>query len=382
MQNTHSYLKAITIDNCILKSQGYKFNEGILAQLTQFKNSRIKFIQTDIVHNESIKHLAESIKSAKNTIEKSLTLASIYSLAPDDEIIRFKEKISVNDTDENIAEKIIFTFYEGSGATILDSTEHDILTTLLDMYFNTEPPFESVKDKKHEFPDAIALIALDSWADENDIDVIAVSDDKGWLSYAENSARITVFPKLAEALASLQPVSDVEKIINTIRLDALFENENIILSKIKEEITSAIESADITVDAVSSYAYESELTSINYISHTLEHDDEGHVNINIVRIDEHEVVLELEANIEFDFVAKFDFYLRDPIDKDYIKFSNNIVRQKDEISTEILITLSVDSLSNINSIQINDIEVTDVPFNVDFGSLEPEFYLSDDDYNN
>lgn len=45
---------AITIDNATFKGEGYKFYEGLLAQMRQFKESPVQVIQTDIVHNEAI----------------------------------------------------------------------------------------------------------------------------------------------------------------------------------------------------------------------------------------------------------------------------------------------------------------------------------------
>lgn len=42
---------AISIDNATLKGEGYRFYEGLLAQMRQFKESPVQVIQTDIVHN-------------------------------------------------------------------------------------------------------------------------------------------------------------------------------------------------------------------------------------------------------------------------------------------------------------------------------------------
>lgn len=43
---------AITIDNASFKAEGYRFYEGLLAQISQFKESPVQVLQTDIVHNE------------------------------------------------------------------------------------------------------------------------------------------------------------------------------------------------------------------------------------------------------------------------------------------------------------------------------------------
>ena len=67
---------AITIDNSILKGEGYRFDEGLLKQMVQFKTSPVEVIQTDIVHNEAKKHIAEVIKNARSTVAQALRSAS------------------------------------------------------------------------------------------------------------------------------------------------------------------------------------------------------------------------------------------------------------------------------------------------------------------
>ncbi len=48
MDNIELDFGALSIDNCILKSEGYKFHEGLLAQISQFHSSPVKVVQTDI----------------------------------------------------------------------------------------------------------------------------------------------------------------------------------------------------------------------------------------------------------------------------------------------------------------------------------------------
>lgn len=52
---------ALSIDNDILKSEGYKFDEGMLAQLHQFKSSPVAVIISDIIHNEAVAHIGNEI---------------------------------------------------------------------------------------------------------------------------------------------------------------------------------------------------------------------------------------------------------------------------------------------------------------------------------
>ena len=65
------------------------------------------------------------------------------------------------------------------------------------------PPFEEPDKKKHEFPDAIALLSLEEWAEVNKTRILAVSCDRGWAAFAAESEWIVVDSDLASALAEL-----------------------------------------------------------------------------------------------------------------------------------------------------------------------------------
>jgi hypothetical protein len=63
---------AISIDNNVLKATGYNFDRGLLKELEQFRTSAVRVIQTDVIHNEAVKHIGMEITKAKNSISKAL----------------------------------------------------------------------------------------------------------------------------------------------------------------------------------------------------------------------------------------------------------------------------------------------------------------------
>lgn len=363
---------AITIDNSILKGEGYKFHEGLLAQLKQFNNSPVKVIQTDIIHNEAKKHISIEISKARSSIEQALRSASKQLKINSDEINAAKSILSADGSDEEIAEERLQNYYTSVGAILLDSAEYADLPTLMDLYFCTNAPFESGKDKKNEFPDAIALLCIEGWAEKNDIKVIAVSDDKGWHNFAEESSPyITVFSTLSEALQKLQPHAAVMKIISQIREDSLFDEENHVLDRIENEIKFKVESSDVTVEAYSSMYYNEEDATARYISHILDNDEQGMISVIVVRIDDDSIVLKAGATVKVEFEITFDFHFRDSIDGDFVYMGKNIIKQKDEFHTDILITLGGDFSHSFKDININEIEITDIVTAVDLGYIGP-----------
>jgi hypothetical protein len=83
-------------------------------------------------------------------------------------------------------------------ALILDYPIMD-LSDLLDDYFNNRYPFNR-GDKKHEFPDAIALKQLEKWCEDNKQTCIVLSTDKDLINFS--SKHLDVRPDYSSYLDS------------------------------------------------------------------------------------------------------------------------------------------------------------------------------------
>ncbi len=66
-------------------------------------------------------------------------------------------------------------------------------------YFEGQPPFS--RGKKAEFPDALALHALDREAAIRQTGFLVVSEDGDWRAFCENSQRLYLVPKVEKALS-------------------------------------------------------------------------------------------------------------------------------------------------------------------------------------
>lgn len=364
---------AITIDNATFKGEGYKFYEGLLAQMRQFKESPVQVLQTDIVHNEAIKHIGQEISKTRSSIEQVLRSANKQLKIKSDVIDNARALLSIDGSEAEIAEARLEKYYEYIGAEKIASEEYADIYKLMEMYFSTEAPFETGKDKKNEFPDAIALLALEGWADENDINVVAVSQDKGWKNYSENSDRITLVSSLAEALEKFQPHNKVASIIAHIREDSLLDDNNHVLEEIEQAIINSIDGYDIWVEASSYMHFEWDDTSASYISHKLDNDQEGLVKVRVVSINDEAIVLKVGATVEVEVEASFDFSVRDSIDKDYVGMGGNVCTTTESYHTDILLTLTGDFSQDFDDIEVTEIEVLETIGHADFGEVEPDW---------
>ena len=371
---------AIAIDNETFKRQGYKFNEGLLLQMGQFRESPVQVLQTDVVHKEAIKHIGEQIANARATIRTALRDANKHLRIESGVVESAKELLSVEDSDETIAEGQLDQYYKTIGAEILDSGEYVDLSRLMELYFSTKAPFETGKGKKNEFPDAITLLALDGWATKNDVNVVVVSEDRGWKAYSEDSERITLVASLADALEKFQPHTSVKRIISHIRADSLLDDDNHVFDEIENAIIKSIDSQEVSVEAVSYLPFDWDDVSAAYIAHDLDSDQQGLVEMRVVSINNEEIVLKVGALVEVEVEASFDFSIRDSIDKDYISLGSSVHATREFYHTDILLKLTGDFSQDFDNLEVSEVEVLEPIGQADFGEVEPSWnYEYEDD---
>lgn len=371
---------AFSLDTDVIERNAFRFSQGNLKEMSQFKNSPVRVIQTEIVHQECLAHYSKQLSTANQEIQSAMRTARIHLHVDDESIDRAKKALSLSESAPLVAEKRLATFYDAIGAEVLPCSHQNILSRLVPMYFGGSPPFEKTGDKKHEFPDALALLSLEAWANENDTNVLVVSHDKGWSKYASTSPRITVVDKLGEALERFQPHTKVQEIIAKIKEDELLDHDNHVVDSIRDEIASQIGATLPWVDADSSFIIEEQYADAEYAGHDFERSEDGTVHINVVRISGTEVVIEVEAIVDISINAEFSFSARDPIDKDYLSVGSNSYKLKHEVSTDVVVTLTGDFSKGIDHIQASEVDASEPEIDIHLGAIEPSWRADPEAY--
>lgn len=366
---------AISIDNCILKNHGYKFEEGILKELSQFAGSPVSVIQTDIVHNEAKKHIAAEVAEANKKIEQALRAASIHLKVAEDDIAKVREILKPDRDPAEVAEEILTKFCYDTGASVLSTKKSINVDQLLDMYFDTKAPFESKKDKKNEFPDAMALLSIEEYANKSNKKIIAVSNDRGWMAFAESSKNIKVVNSLAKALELFQPHTQVKSIISGMRRANLLSTENHILYTINQEIISSTANADITAEATSSYNLhvDNDFTWVEYDSHNFIKDQSGMAIIKIIGIEGATITLQISAEVNCSIFADFTFSGWDVFDNEYVAINTKSYGYDETYTTDIIIKLTGDFTKGIDNVMVDSVNVLSPINHADFGDLAADW---------
>ena len=90
---------------------------------------------------------------------------------------------------------------------------------------------------------------------------------------------------------------------------------------------------------------------------------------------EDQISIEIGLSISCIAFCEFDFLVKDWVDKDYVKIGSNNVEQEFTFKTFAIVTLIGDftKIENIENLDIDEIELLDIPEYVDFGEVEPDF---------
>lgn len=361
---------AITLDTSIFDGNRLLLEKGLLGKLSQFKNSKVKFVLTDIVVHELKKHLNEKIKASKNSLEKSIEDAREHLFFEGSDLNEAKEKILKGKNTEDLAKSRVENFIESTGAQLLDSGSYVSVSELRDKYFNNEAPFATTGKKKNEFPDAIALMALESWAEANDERIYAVAKDKDWELYCQELECIDYFEDLSKALDHFNRHNTPSDVIT--RLESAISNNTAMkftheLSKGLEDFYSGIV---IDQDCDSPLNWEPQGVNISLADFHFSEDE-----LQIVNSEHDSIIVEAYLNVDLDMEGEFSLYQYDSIDRDNIYMGSVSPTVSQNFEEKVLITVSGDlekAKADPDELEIVDVEVLKKNRTVHFGYLEPE----------
>lgn len=367
MSNDLSKKYVVTIDANIFHSIGYNFNSSKIAELKKIQDKNIKIILSDIVYHEMIKHFEKNkkIDDQIKQLKKSVDFANDYSIFPKDLISIITKEVKTCDC-VDISRNQIKNFCDKYNIEVVDTSNFIDMQVILDMYVNNIAPFEKNKNKSSEFQDAISLIGLTKWAEEQNYEILAISNDNGWKNYADNSKNITVFDSILNILEHLSLLTENQKIhIEKLKKKAI-EFIRINESATADGIQKFLDRTYLYLEASSPYCYDTDDEYLVYLGHKIK--DE---TVRLQEIDDKFIKIVLSIDVHIEANAYFYFYVKDSIDKDYINMgsSNEITDFYKNI--DFLIELSFDE----NGKNIEDMRIlhlySETSVAVDFGFVEP-----------
>ena len=369
----------LSLDTQAVDQASYAFNSGLLAQLRQFKGRRKRIVLADIVVREITGHVAQWLRTARSKLETARTELTKAGLLPEE--LAQQVEVALERDMQAEADSRVQRFIEDIGAEVVSAGLINA-TALVDAYFGVTPPFAATKDKKAEFPDAIALFSLEAFATKNDVRILAVSKDSGWIAYANQSARIKVVQDLSEALALAQlhlggeieeeeqrainetAIKLVENYIEDVRTADDLETYSQFCNLLQEQL----ESGGIEIETSGIVETEVDVLEVEVRQVLFKRKSDGNFSFKIVRA--HPGSIGVTCEIEADLRVRVEFLLYgyDSVDKD--AFSLGSRSQSGSFTREMNVLLELDGEDKL---ELDKVGILDEVPPLNFGDIMPDW---------
>lgn len=172
--------RKVFIDTQSFVKAGLHFDGPAFKSFRKYcENNELVHVSTSIVEREVKSKIESSVKDAISAIQTFRRKARILSSLDDEKIKGLFEEIPDEDIYQK-SEEVFDEFVSACSTEIVGADDVDA-EELLSLYFSRGAPFGDGK-KKSEFPDAISILSLRSYLEENE-KIYVVSDDGDLKAY-------------------------------------------------------------------------------------------------------------------------------------------------------------------------------------------------------
>ncbi|MBP1807453.1 PIN domain-containing protein [Rubellimicrobium aerolatum] len=330
-------ITAITVDTSIFDEKGLQLNSGALQALSSLKDRPFDFLMSGTIAKEVLAHLErgakEALSAAKKAIGQALNAFETATPSRDDLLA----SVTGGRDTAAAARQRWQDFVDRTGCVILDDAALVDTATLFAGYFAGDPPFGSGK-KKNEFPDALALHALEREAVRRDGGILVVSKDGDWRAFCERSKRLYVVREIEEALGL---ITNAPLGLRKAIYEWLAEGDDG-SEEIRQNIADHIERTEFTANAYPSsgeveiYIWGAELQSVEW-------PEEADIDIIDVQSDTEvmRVVVSLPVSLTVKVHVELNFSVWDSVDKESLGMGGREIEVEEEFATRATITLGV-----------------------------------------
>lgn len=360
---------AIALDTSVFEAQQLNFESGLLRRVEQFHHSdRVRVLMPDVVRREVQAHLTRNAEVARSGLARAIRMSERTQLLAREALAQLQAAFDQAIEPVIAAETRMAAWLARTRAEVLDVGARVDVRTLFDRYFAARAPFAESTKKKHEFPDAAALLALEHWADEHDTAVLVVSTDLDWQRFCVDHPRLMWTQSLSDALGAFQDESAqfaARRLAESITdgtgealVDALFEAAPNFLNQIGLflDVESAYDfgwTYVTTLQGISWPATDGVLDECEAIDHR-----------------EGKVVVRVRGKLMAEFAIFLTFSAATSVGDRTIPIGEKTVYLNEEIPCEALVTLD-DKKSD--RFAFRDIEFLPTTHQIRLGKVEPDW---------
>jgi hypothetical protein len=333
---------AIALDSQVFFEKQYALETGLLRRLEQFADGSIALLIPQVVAEEVTSQMSGAITEAYSNLRRALRVAeqtNLASLLPEAAVLfaALNERGEALDA-RALAHDRIGSWKNRTGACILRSEGLVTLEEVMQRYFRTEAPFANSGAKKHEFPDAVALLTLERWAETNGKKVLLVSKDSDWGRYCAGSSRLLLERDLATALSVFQ---DQTADYAARRLAELAcESDRIGLG---QELLAALkvqsDVIEFEVEATSQFQYEQDVVEATFKEVRFLDLGDSLERFEAIDFDERSVSVQVSAIAVASVSSYFTFQHWDGIDREYVSMGAGRIETEETVEFSAIVNL-------------------------------------------
>lgn len=352
----------ISVDTAIFDKFGCNLRFPTLRSLGQFKTAKEHIFISEIVRNEIVTHVARDAEETQRALKRAVRKhCQRWQIEAGNCTLPAEFRIDAAPTESAAVQ--VDTFIGEIGATLVPASgQVDIAGEAIRRYFAVEPPFANADAKKHEFPDAFALLSLEALSSGERGYLLCVSPDKGWRQFAAGSDHIICVESLDTVLAMFNETGrDTAD-----RMMDLWRNGRAAALEAAVETAFEYRLSEVDFDADAYSFCEIDVEPVGAVMQSFDLD--GASDPKVIAIDEDVVTFTTRLTATVEFETSVDFYARDSVDKDLVHLTSETftTNQADEYELAITVGRHFEAEPNVTEVEIAKRRIS-----VSFGDLEP-----------
>lgn len=371
---------AIALDTEVFDAKQLALEAGLLRRVAQFSDSEITVLLPDVIAGEVEAHLLQAASDAQSKLKRAMRLiehAQLLSLVDDvTPATQLLANISHPEAAAEIARQRLARWIDRTGAVVLHAGDHVTLDQVMTRYFDAQPPFATSGPKKHEFPDAVALLTLEHWAEQQQHKVLVVSNDPDWVHYCSTSPGLVLVRDLADALSGFQ---DQTASYAARRLAELLDEGDPIglQAALLRELSNQDSKIEFNIDAESQFEFEVEGGEASFTDVQLLEPEWANESFEAVEHGDGKVFVQVEATALAQVSSYFKFRKWDGMDREYMPMGGSQIVTNEHINIEAIITLGGQIPDRMT---IEAIEILPQTHHIQLGDIEPDWMSNPDNY--
>lgn len=368
------HITVVTLDTNVFDGQKLNLKSAAMKSVVSLKGRPFPFLLSGTVVREVQGHIKKLMEDTLRAVKKAAGQALFAFDTTKPTRAELLDQITGGVGPAKAAAVRVDEFVKDCACEVLDDTSLVDIATVFGAYFDHLPPFSH--GKKTEFPDALALHALDRAATDRGTGFLVVSEDGDWHAFCEKSKQLYLVTKIEKALSLINdtPLGLRRAVV------AWFADGQDGQTEVGAEISSYVEGLDVDANAYASSG-EVEIDTWAPVLRSTEWPSEA--DIDIIETEQIgdgrlRAVVSLPVVLELLFSVELSFSIWDSIDKESLGMGGRTVEINRDEGVRVTVTIDLQEVDGeYEDIELFETELALTSLDVDLGEVsifEPEDY--------